>query len=187
VSGVPPGWFDDPERRHDKRYWDGQAWTGAVMDGGQVGSDPRFQEPAVTPRSASDVVADLNAQPLATSLAHAGAHGTYTSLDPHAVCRELPARLSAQGVGIVDVRLEQIQGIAPAGSSIEARELVVVVLLMFLCLIPGIVYLFWTLNQRRDIPFSLMLLPQGGGTVIVPQPLEINQGPVGMVLQGLPR
>jgi hypothetical protein len=37
---------------------------------------------------------------------------------------------------------------------------VVAVLLMFLCLIPGIVYLFWTLNQRRDIPFSLMLLPR---------------------------
>ena len=24
---TPPGWYDDPGRRHDYRYWDGERWT----------------------------------------------------------------------------------------------------------------------------------------------------------------
>ena len=34
------GWFADPTGRHDKRYWDGSAWTSRVEDGGTQGEDP---------------------------------------------------------------------------------------------------------------------------------------------------
>lgn len=35
----PPGWYPDPHRRHEQRWWDGQAWTAHVSTGGQQGHD----------------------------------------------------------------------------------------------------------------------------------------------------
>lgn len=35
-----PGWYTDPYRRHQVRYWDGNAWTEHVGDDGQQGTDP---------------------------------------------------------------------------------------------------------------------------------------------------
>ena len=36
----PAGWFADPGRRHELRYWDGQRWTEHVSDHGVQGADP---------------------------------------------------------------------------------------------------------------------------------------------------
>jgi hypothetical protein len=36
----PAGWFADPGRRHELRYWDGQRWTEHVSDHGVQGTDP---------------------------------------------------------------------------------------------------------------------------------------------------
>ena len=36
----PPGWYPDPARRHEYRYWDGAVWTAQVADRGQAGVDP---------------------------------------------------------------------------------------------------------------------------------------------------
>jgi hypothetical protein len=36
----PAGWFADPGRRHELRYWDGQGWTEHVSDRGTQGVDP---------------------------------------------------------------------------------------------------------------------------------------------------
>lgn len=36
----PAGWFADPGRRHELRYWDGQRWTEHVSDHGTQGVDP---------------------------------------------------------------------------------------------------------------------------------------------------
>ncbi|HZC99787.1 MAG TPA: DUF2510 domain-containing protein [Actinomycetes bacterium] len=36
----PAGWFADPGRRHELRYWDGQKWTEHVADHGTQGVDP---------------------------------------------------------------------------------------------------------------------------------------------------
>jgi hypothetical protein len=36
----PAGWFADPGRRHELRYWDGQQWTEHVSDRGTQGVDP---------------------------------------------------------------------------------------------------------------------------------------------------
>jgi len=35
-----PGWYADPYRRHQVRYWDGFVWTEHVGDDGQQGTDP---------------------------------------------------------------------------------------------------------------------------------------------------
>jgi Protein of unknown function (DUF2510)/Protein of unknown function (DUF3592) len=37
---VPVGWFADPRRRHELRYWDGQRWTEHVFDRGTQAVDP---------------------------------------------------------------------------------------------------------------------------------------------------
>jgi hypothetical protein len=36
---VAAGWFADPGRRHELRYWDGQRWTEHVSDRGTQGVD----------------------------------------------------------------------------------------------------------------------------------------------------
>jgi Protein of unknown function (DUF2510) len=33
------GWYPDPNRRHELRWFDGEHWTTSVMDGGQAGQD----------------------------------------------------------------------------------------------------------------------------------------------------
>jgi Protein of unknown function (DUF2510) len=37
---VPAGWFADPSRQHEHRYWDGQRWTERVADRGAEAVDP---------------------------------------------------------------------------------------------------------------------------------------------------
>ena len=36
----PSGWYDDPVRRHQRRYWSGEAWTEHVATNGVAGVDP---------------------------------------------------------------------------------------------------------------------------------------------------
>jgi hypothetical protein len=40
ASAAPPGWFADPARRHQARYWNGTGWTEHVVDEGSPGIDP---------------------------------------------------------------------------------------------------------------------------------------------------
>jgi hypothetical protein len=37
---APAGWYPDPARRHEYRYWDGAVWTAQVADRGQASVDP---------------------------------------------------------------------------------------------------------------------------------------------------
>jgi hypothetical protein len=40
VSATAPGWYPDPYRRHESRYWDGGRWTEHVSDAGSAAVDP---------------------------------------------------------------------------------------------------------------------------------------------------
>lgn len=40
-----PGWYADPTRRFEHRYWDGEVWTEHVSRNGQASTDP--VDPAV--------------------------------------------------------------------------------------------------------------------------------------------
>jgi hypothetical protein len=43
-----PGWYADPNGRHEYRYWDGATWSDQVSDGGVVSTDPpTVQDPTV--------------------------------------------------------------------------------------------------------------------------------------------
>jgi Protein of unknown function (DUF2510)/Protein of unknown function (DUF3592) len=39
-GAAPAGWFPDPSRRHELRYWDGQHWTEHVFNRGAQSVDP---------------------------------------------------------------------------------------------------------------------------------------------------
>jgi len=41
-----PGWYPDPAKRHDHRWWDGTTWSDAVSDGGEGSDDPLGPPPA---------------------------------------------------------------------------------------------------------------------------------------------
>ena len=46
---APAGWYLDPTRRHQNRYWNGTEWTDQVADGGVTATDsPQLQPPAPT-------------------------------------------------------------------------------------------------------------------------------------------
>jgi Protein of unknown function (DUF2510) len=32
AEGTPPGWYSDPSRRHEHRYWDGARWTDQIAN-----------------------------------------------------------------------------------------------------------------------------------------------------------
>jgi hypothetical protein len=39
-GSVSAGWYADPTGRHERRYWDGAAWTDHVVNGGTQSVDP---------------------------------------------------------------------------------------------------------------------------------------------------
>ena len=43
---VPAGWYADPARRHEYRYWDGVNWTAGVADAGITAHDPLEAPPS---------------------------------------------------------------------------------------------------------------------------------------------
>lgn len=40
AGGTPPGWYADPQGRHQHRWWDGATWTDQVADDGVTTVDP---------------------------------------------------------------------------------------------------------------------------------------------------
>jgi len=60
---VPAGWYTDPARRHEYRYWGGTDWTGLVSDNAVTGTDQ-----LEAPHQAHVPGAPLLAAPAATAL-----------------------------------------------------------------------------------------------------------------------
>jgi hypothetical protein len=53
MSSTAPGWYPDPYRRHQTRYWDGGRWTEHVSDGGSPSvDDPTAPAPPEAPPAA---------------------------------------------------------------------------------------------------------------------------------------
>jgi hypothetical protein len=51
----PAGWYADPARRHQNRYWDGTGWTAAVADRGVTATDP-LASPRLPARASSATI-----------------------------------------------------------------------------------------------------------------------------------
>ena len=52
---APAGWYPDPLRRYEHRYWDGSRWTDHAASGGRTVSDPL--EAPTPPRTDVDTAA----------------------------------------------------------------------------------------------------------------------------------
>ena len=52
TPNTPAGWYADPLGRHERRYWDGAAWTEHIVDATTQGTDPVSGPPAPTEQAA---------------------------------------------------------------------------------------------------------------------------------------
>ncbi len=55
---TPAGWYEDPMRRYEHRYWDGSEWTENVASGGQQAVDAIASVPPASDVASSAVVAE---------------------------------------------------------------------------------------------------------------------------------
>jgi hypothetical protein len=67
ITPTPAGWYADPTRRHEYRYWDSEDWTEDVSDRGITSTDPVALAPPVpvvsTPVSPAPIPAPVGAAP----------------------------------------------------------------------------------------------------------------------------
>src|SRR5439155_10777943 len=62
----PAGWYPDPTRRHELRYWDGYTWLDNVSDKGAAATDPLGGKPMPAP---SEAAAKAHAVPASAPVA----------------------------------------------------------------------------------------------------------------------
>jgi hypothetical protein len=112
---VVSGWYGDPSRKHEHRYWDGDRWTTAVSDRGNVSDDELATERCGPPGSgdriarwAIGVLLAGGAAALALTLVWAQWTKTSTKLEEEervrgwsAVLRSLPTAVIAWSVPII--------------------------------------------------------------------------------------
>ena len=53
-STLPAAWYGDPSGRHERRWWDGAAWTDRVFDGDTESSDPPVRSRPVESQEITD-------------------------------------------------------------------------------------------------------------------------------------
>lgn len=65
MSSTAPGWYPDPYRRHESRYWDGGRWTEHVSDGAATAVDPaEWGASTSSQAAASEVPPELDPAPV---------------------------------------------------------------------------------------------------------------------------
>ncbi|WP_026316416.1 TIR domain-containing protein [Actinokineospora enzanensis] len=113
---LAPGWQPDPERRVEKRYWDGQAWTTLVRHEGREFNERRVPPPEATwsgdPSPARPRAAAAAAAPM-TSVAPAPVR-TRRQVSAPRVSRK---RLMAAGGGVVVVVVAIVVGVSLFGGA----------------------------------------------------------------------
>ncbi len=173
------GWHPDPAERFDSRYWDGHAWTRAVMRDGQVDTDPEYVPPttvvqtgdlqpifvqnagapSIPPQSAKR----RRSVPWGQAPPSPATADRFTSLAPEEAQSRLAQMLAVSGIALT----ETAPGTLSATVTIAGEpNWILVVALCFIWLVPGIVY--WYMNSRPvPYPLSLRFLATELGTHIV--------------------
>jgi hypothetical protein len=175
-------WLPDPAGRFDQRYWDGHAWTTAVMIGGQVQSDA---DPLPEGEPGAAVASPLPPPPVASGPAHVPAArpgDRYTSLRPDEAQRRLGQMLQMQGWSIAVPASDRFE----VSVSTPGKPNVIVGLLLFLWLIvPGIIY--FAIKSRPTVSrASMTFIPEGDGTRIALQGTPEALQQLGAVMVMLP-
>jgi hypothetical protein len=202
VTPGQAGWHADPFGRYDFRYWDGGRWTRAVMRDGQVDTDPD-QEPALEEPAAAGQAGHGGTLPSAASPATpggdpgSGASGAqptvisapgwtaidrFTSLAPEEAQSRIVQMLAIGGITLVENSPGRIAAtVTVAGEP----NWIVVVVLCFVWLVPGVVY--WYVKSRPVAhPLAVQLLPAELGTRVALQGDPVALGGIAPVLAQLP-
>ena len=94
---TPSGWYPDPSRRHEFRYWDGTHWSPQVSDRGLATTDPELR-PATGSNGAAMVVPPAAPVPAFVAPARAGRRGWIVALVAIIVVLAVIAGLVVWGV-----------------------------------------------------------------------------------------
>jgi hypothetical protein len=174
---APPGqpdWLPDPTGRFESRYWDGTSWTQAVMNGGEVDTDPEVEPSGQG--SVPSILPDPPApeQTVMPHVAPPAASDRFTSLPAAEAQARLSQMLPTAGVTVTQTTPGRIDGSLTVKSEPNVAVLVV---LLVLWIVPGLIYLF---VKSRPVTerFSLVFVPAASGTRI-----SVQGGP--KVMQGL--
>jgi hypothetical protein len=158
VPQAPAGWFPDPLGRFESRYWDGRAWTSAVQRDGKVDSDPE----AIPPDAAGSDHSKVEIPPGEAAAPPSSASDRETSLSPEDAQGRLAQMMAMSGITIRSSAPGRIDGyLAVKGQP----NVVVAIILLFVCLIPGILYLVFA-SRMVSHPVSVILVASGHGTRI---------------------
>ena len=173
LSSGSSGWYPDPARRFDSRFWDGVQWTTAVMRDGAVEADTQeirtdSNIDATDPGSRIDGPIPIPPGP----------SDRFTSLSPvEAQALVHQVLLVTPGATTRSVLAGQIYATLSAK---QEPNWPVVVLLCFFGIWPGILY--WYLNSRPIAhAVTLWFLPDQKGTRVAAQgnlPALVSVNPV---------
>jgi hypothetical protein len=155
-------WLPDPAGRFEQRYWDGRAWTTAVMTDGQVTTDPELP-PQSEPGAAWATAMPPPPVPEEPSVVPAPGPGDrYTSLRPDETYRRLGPMLEMQGWAVRAPTRDRLEltHTTPGNPS-----LLVGLLLLLLWIVPGVIY-FIVKSRPKVLCASLLLVSEGDGTRI---------------------
>lgn len=202
VTSGQAGWHADPAGRYDSRYWDGLRWTRAVIRDGQVDTDPNeepvLEEPAAagqagygrTTHSAASAAtpgggsgpAASSTQPAVISAPGWTAADRFTSLAPDEAQARIVQMLAIGGITLT----ENSPGRITATVTVDGEpNWIVVVVLCFLWLVPGVVY--WYVKSRPVAhPLAMQLLPAELGTRVALQGGPVALARIAPVLAQLP-
>jgi hypothetical protein len=153
ITPTPAGWYGDPTRRHEYRYWDAADWTENVSDRGITGIDPVALAPPVPTVSAAAPVAPAPARTPTVS-----ASPPTPAPPPMASPTSLPLPSPAAGVEAREIAV-------PETRRFYAGQ--VVFMLGNICfLVIGTVGWFLSLGARASGSAPAIFLGSRGGTFV---------------------
>jgi len=187
-----PGWYPDTMGSFASRYWDGTGWTSAVISNGETQVDPHF-EAAKHLRSAAGGGSSTppdpqRGLPASTSFPYIDLGPAlmvrHISLDPGTAQQTMANLLTARGVAISSPHPGRIDW-----SFVVKRDetnVGLAVLLCFLCIIVGVIYLLATQSKSKTLQVIVTVSTQGQGTLVQGYGPPEARGMLTAVFQMLP-
>lgn len=161
-------WLPDPTGRFDQRYWDGGAWTTAVMRGQDVLSDVEALPEGVpgseitTPPTVPPVPPQV---PGPSHVPQASASDRHTSLSPEETQRRLGQMVQMQGWDVTVSGPNQFDVVFTVPGKANTM---IGVLLLLIWILPGVIY-FIVKGRPTHVRASMIFIPADGGTRIALQ------------------
>ena len=171
------GWYPDPSKRFETRFFDGSIWTQAVMRGGQVESD---HEPFIAPRQGGFVEPGVPGHQVVGP--PPSPTDRITSLPPQEAQNRVYQMLAMAGISSLSTEPGRIRGKLDVKG--ELNMVLFVVLLLF-WIIPGLIY-WMSKSKAKRVPVDLLFIPNGSGTRIVVKASGPALDRIGPVLAQLP-